>query len=387
VIATLVFATAVYGEIDRAALDRLAGASSSDQSNGRELAQAWQAISSGGVEDIPVLLSALEETDPVAVNWIGSAIDRILERTGTFPPSESLVELILNVDEGNRARIMGLELLQESDPSAARQVTTRLLDDPVSELRSLAVDDLLATVDSESDQETRLEVYQRAYASARDAQQVATIAKSLRELGEEVDLIEKFGYLMHWRIIGPFDTEGGDGFDTVYPPESLNLTNYLGNEGIDGEVEYAGKSGAIRWRDFISSSRLGIVDLNKAIEELRGAVAYGAVVFESATDQEVEFRLRQQNAFKLWLNGNLLMAQPIGHTGNSFDQYRVPARLVAGPNLIVVKSCQPAEEVDHPFLKNWQIGVRVCDSTGAAVLAQNRPPTPALDPPSDAPAE
>ena len=82
----------------------------------------------------------------------------------------------------------------------------------------------------------------------------------------------------------------------------------------------------------------------------------------------------------MWLNGKLVFEQPIGHTGNFFDQYTVPVKLQAGPNLILIKSCQTPGPAEHPFLKNWQFGLRVCDATGAAVLAANRQPTPELDP-------
>ncbi len=181
-------------------------------------------------------------------------------------------------------------------------------------------------------------------------------------------------------MIGPFDYLDGKGFDTAYPPESLTLDNYSANDGMYSSVPHEGKEGPLKWKSLTNTARNGVVDLNQAIGELRDSVAYAATVFESDGEQQVQLRLRQQNSAKVWLNGELVFSQPIGHTGNFFDQYIVPVTFKDGPNLILVKSCQWAGPVYHPFVGNWQLGVRVTDATGNAILAVNRPPTPELDP-------
>ena len=133
-------------------------------------------------------------------------------------------------------------------------------------------------------------------------------------------------------------------------------------------------------RAYTTTARNGNVDLNKAIGEHLDAVGYGAAIFDSERDQPAELRLRQQNSAKVWVNGDLVFSQAIGHTGNFFDQYIVPVDLKKGPNLILVKSCQWPGPVEHPFFRNWQLSVRVTDQTGDAILSTNRPPTPELDP-------
>jgi hypothetical protein len=75
----------------------------------------------------------------------------------------------------------------------------------------------------------------------------------------------------------------------------------------------------------------------------------------------------------------MVMAQPVGHTGNFFDQYTVPVTLRKGANLIVVKSVQIEPPQADPWFSAWQFCVRVSDETGAAILATDRPPTPAVD--------
>ena len=62
------------------------------------------------------------------------------------------------------------------------------------------------------------------------------------------------------------------------------------------------------------------------------------------------------------------------HRGMRIDQYRIPVQLKAGENSILIKLCQ--NEQTEEWTVQWQFQLRVCDSSGAAVLAQNRKPTP-----------
>ena len=177
--------------------------------------------------------------------------------------------------------------------------------------------------------------------------------------------------MIDWYIVGPFDNTGGEQFETAYPPESLSLQAY--EDIVSGDVgTMDGKSGKIAWKKVQAKATNGDVALNDEIQKLRDVLGYGATVFVSDGPQQVDVRLRLQNSFKIWLNGKLLLAQPVGHTGNSFDQYKVRADLQPGKNLLVVKSCQVNLSGATEFYDNWHFCVRVCDSTGAAILSSDR---------------
>jgi hypothetical protein len=45
-----------------------------------------------------------------------------------------------------------------------------------------------------------------------------------------------------------------------------------------------------------------------------------------------------------------------------------------GPNTLLIKLCQNADVKD--WTKEWEFQLRVCDSTGTAILATDRPPRP-----------
>ncbi len=381
---------AVHADWDATVLTTLREATS-DASQAPRLAAAWKAAADAPLDALPTVLAAFDDASPVAINWLSPLVDRIGEQgdLSRAPAVLDALEAFVR-DDGHavRGRETALELLRGQDEGRATRIANELLDDRAARLRRPAVESLMERAQAASDADEKRRLFERAFDAARDEDQIIQSGVALRDMGVPIDFIRKFGSLMHWQLIGPFAYDNGAGFDTAYPPESMNLDNYDGEQGIFSAHEFDGKEGKLQWRSYANTGRNGVVDLNKAIGELRDAVVYGAVIFEVAEEQEVEIRLRQQNSFKLWLNGELLLAQPVGHTGNFFDQYRVPATMQRGQNLLLIKSCQWAGEASHPFLKNWQIGVRVCDATGGAILAVNRPPTPELDPlPDSKPAE
>jgi hypothetical protein len=140
---------------------------------------------------------------------------------------------------------------------------------------------------------------------------------------------------------------------------------------IDLAAAYDGKAGKVRWKDFVTTSELGNVDLQTAIGKEKEAVAYALAEFESSTDQPVEIRVGSLTAAKVWVNHELVMARYDAFTGTRMDSYVARARLKAGKNTILVKLSKEAPP--EPRFDKWWFQLRVCDPTGAAVLAANRP--------------
>ena len=384
-VGALLFAHETAADLDGESIRVIQTAVTDGTTDQASLAAAWRNVATAEMADLPDVLAAFDQATPVGVNWLSSAVDGILQRAKRDGQSVSPVVLsqyVLDVGRGSRSRQMALELLRDASPDTVDAIVLDLKNDPEAVMRYPAIELLLQSAKEETDAVKQLNAYQEIFDLALDEKHVVQSVVALREHGHSVDHIRKFGLLMHWQIIGPFDYADGGGFDEAYPPESLSLENFAGASGIYSNVNYPGKTSGetVGWKAYVNTSRNGSVDLNKAVGELRDAVAYGATVFESDREQSVELRLRQQNSAKLWLNGDLVFSQSIGHTGNFFDQYIVPVKLRKGPNLILVKSCQWAGAAEHPFLKNWQLSVRVTDATGNAVLATNRPPTPQLDP-------
>ncbi|MFP6603334.1 MAG: hypothetical protein VB862_12460, partial [Pirellulaceae bacterium] len=212
--------------------------------------------------------------------------------------------------------------------------------------------------------ETRLlqqVIYRQTLNAARDDDQIKVIVQKLKKLGVQVDLPRHFGFLMNWKTIGPFENKGRKGFATVFPPEKeLNLT-----------AQYQGTEGAVKWQDYQTNQDYGMVDINQPYGMLKEVLAYAVTDFNSATEQEVELRLGCKNAWKVWLNGELLFQRDEYHRGMRLDQYRLKAKLKQGRNVIMLKLCQN-EQMEN-WTKEWQFQLRVCDATGTAILSTSRP--------------
>ena len=166
---------------------------------------------------------------------------------------------------------------------------------------------------------------------------------------------------MRWKVIGPFDNTDRKGFAVTYPPE----------EEIDFGASYDGKDGKVKWSDFSTADSFGMVDVNLEFGELKQVVAYAHTIYESEDANLVQFRLGCKNAWKVWLNGELLFQRDEYHRGMRLDQYRLKAKLKQGRNVIMLKLCQN-EQMEN-WTKEWQFQLRVCDSTGTAILSTTRP--------------
>jgi hypothetical protein len=333
-------------------------------------AEAWQTLASASGDDLPQLIHALRDANPLAANYLRAAIDALVERevaAGRSLPLSSLSEILLDAKAGEPARAMAFDLIQRTEPGAAAQLVPGFLHDSNVQLRRLAVARLIdeaATVDKENRASAALLLYQHAMSAARDVDQIKSLATLLSKKGRPVDLPRQFGFLMHWEAIGPFDNTKGEGFERVYPPETE----------WKPEAAYAGKSGEVRWQPLVTSDPYGKVDFNVPFSMLKETVAYARTVFTSEKDQDVELRLGCKNAWKIWVNGKLIFGRDEYHRGQRIDQYILPAKFRTGPNEILVKCCQNEQTQD--WTVQWEFQLRVCDSTGTAILAADRPPTP-----------
>jgi len=241
------------------------------------------------------------------------------------------------------------------DPEAPARLMPQLLDDPSLELRRDAVQRVLNEAAATTEDAVKTERYQAALQHARDLDQVQVCTDALEKLGHKVDTAKHLGFLLSWKLIGPFDNTEGKGFDVAYPPE----------KELDYMAKYPGKSGEVAWMDHATEDSYGVVDLAVALDKHKGAIAYAAAEFEVPETRSVDFRLGCINANKLWVNGELITANEVYHAGMNLDQYLGTAKLKPGKNTILVKVCQ--NEQTENWAQRWQFQLRVTDSLGGAV--------------------
>ena len=280
-------------------------------------------------------------------------------------PIEDLKVFLLDTTNDPEARAFTFDLIRKVDAVAAEALIPGMVNDPSMTLRRGAVQRLLAEAnacDKGKWQAESIKRYREALDVARTVDQINEATKGLRELGVVVDLPSEFGFLTHWKVAGPFDNTGRTGFETVFPPE----------EGVDLDATYEGKAGEVEWEDLATADEYGMVNLPFGM--LKEVTGYAYTVFESEEAREVELRLGCKSAWKVWVNGELLFGRDEYHRGMRIDQYRMSAKLKKGENEILVKACQ--DQQTQEWTVEWQFQLRVCDATGTAVLAANRPETP-----------
>jgi hypothetical protein len=354
------------GEADLAtALDRLKAVG--PMGAGNAAAQdAWLQVVAAGPDQLCTVLAAFEGSNPLAENWLRGAADAIAERAlanGNGLPAQDLEAFILDQSHAPRARRVAFEWLARVDPSAPDRLIPRFLNDANLEFRREAVERLrvLARQRAEAGEETAAAaLLEEAFNAARDEDQIEALAQELEKRGKQVDLVRHYGFICVWRLIAPFDNTDQRAFDVEYPPE----------KELAFSARYTGKAGAeAAWFEHATEDPHGLVDLNKAIGPVKGAVAYACAEFHAAEPREAELRLSTVNAVKLWLNGEPLLEKEVYHSGTALDQYVAPARLRRGRNVILLKICQ--NEQTEPWAQDWSFRLRVCDKVGTAVLPSN----------------
>ena len=334
------------------------------EGNGHEDAVlAAQSLSKLESQYLPRLLDAAKDTNPIVANWLRGIIFAVANSSKSLN-DEMLENYIASRSNNVTGRAIAMELLKRSNPESANKLIKSSLDDPSLLIREMAVKVQIdkASDLAKGDQKTNaIKEYHIALSAARHPQQLASIVKSLSELGDTVTLAEAFSMILSWHSVGPFDNVGGEGYDTVYLPEEL----FTANGTIDLGASYKGKSGQVTWKVIESDNEKGAIDVAEAYEKEKGAVAYLYTEFDSPKNQKAQIRLSSKNANKVYLNGKEVMANHVYHSGGAIDQYIAGVDLQAGLNRILMKLCQ--NEQTESWAQEWQFQFRITDPNGAGL--------------------
>jgi hypothetical protein len=342
-----------------------------DGKGSKEASKAWERVAKADIDQLPEVLAGMDGAGALTRNWLRSALDAILERAGSEKKPLPLVALetfLLEKRHDGQARRFAYELILERDKTAADRFLPKMLDDPSPELRRDAVARVLGeaeTLRKADNKAEALPLFRKALAAARDPKQINQAARSLRDLGEKVDLNTQLGLVLDWKLLGPFPNPEQKGMDTVYAPEKK----------LDLGAEYEGKDAKkIRWIDYLSKDDLGVIDLNAGVGKHTDAVAFALTEFTSKKDQDVAIRIGCYTAFKLWVNGTEVLDRRDAYAGMALDHYQTKVHLKKGKNILLLKVCQE-DPAKLTLAQLWRFQLRVCDAGGAAVLSTTRPST------------
>ncbi|SRR6056297_1634844 len=316
-------------------------------------------------DDLPKLLDAMRDVDPVAENWLRGIITDVARKAEGLP-TESLADYAMDRSNNPIGRGMAMELVRTETPEQATKLIDQCLDDPSLPLREMAVEQAIDKARSAAagDKSSAIAIYQAALTNARQPKQLQTIVEALNKLGESVSLGGAFAMITDWQAVGPFDNVDGVGFAAVYPPEQ----QFASSAVVDLAAKPEGKHGVVSWKEVKGSDDDGKVDLAKAFDKEKGAVAYLYTEFDSPSEQAVQVRLSCITANKVWINGREVMANEVYHSGSAIDQYTADAKLRAGTNTILLKICQ--NEQTESWAQEWEFQFRLTDPNGKALTSE-----------------
>lgn len=331
----------------------------------KEASVAAVQLQKSGIENLTQVLAGMDGANPLATNWLRGVAEAIalshVEQGKELPIAE-LEKFFAQTKHSPRGRRLAYELIASVDPMAEQRLIPPLQTDPSLELRYDAIRLAMekgAKLEKE-DKEAATKLYREAFANVREVEQTKQLAAKLKELGETVDMPTRMGFVVDWRLIGPFDNSQDLGWDKAFEPEKK----------VDFAAECKGVSGPVKWIEHHTDDEFGNVDLNAVLGKHKGAIAYAAAEFISDKDQTVDIRLGCINANKIWVNGELVTANRVYHTGMVIDQYQGQAKLKKGKNLILVRISQ--NEQTEPWAQDWKFQLRVSDALGGPILAQDR---------------
>ncbi len=332
---------------------------------GKETALARKAVANLTASgSLMATLKGFKGSSPLAVNWLRNAFEEIVEasKKDAKPlPVDELKSFIADRSESPVARRLAYETLRNQDPTVEDQLIPDMLLDPSPEFRRDAVAKLIKEA-SAAEAPAATPIYQKALSGAVHEDQVKEIAEALRKNGEVVNIQRHFGFLSTWMVAGPFDNKEEKGFAVAYAPE----TTVAEGKPLDSAAEYDGQLGKVKWQPVATEDDYGVLDIAKQIQNYKGSLMYASTTWKSERDQNVELRLGTPNAWKLWVNGKLVFEREEYHRSSAMDQYKVPVSLKAGENVLLLKVCQNEQTQD--WAQRYQFQLRVCDSTGSAVL-------------------
>jgi hypothetical protein len=236
------------------------------------------------VEQLPLLLAGMDGATPLARNWIRAAVDEIVDSAerGKKPlPTVGLENFLVDTNHDPQARRLAFDLLVQQDKTASDRFLPKMVHDPSPELRRDAIGRVLDEAEKLLNAEKKAEarsLFQKAFLAARDKEQIDKAAKRLNDLGQAIDLAKHLGFILDWKLIGPFANVEQKGVETPYPPE----------KALNFKAEYDGKEGKVRWKDYVSKDENGIVDLNIGVGQHTEAVGYAATEFTSPAARDVD---------------------------------------------------------------------------------------------------
>lgn len=335
-------------------------------------ARQLQALPSSQVTKV---LAGFENSTQRGVNWL-RAIAADVSDNGPFQETQ-LRNFFADGSNDPDARYVAYQLLTQHDRDLSATLLESAETDPSLPLRFLKIQSLIdqgTSIMSENPEKAK-QIFRQVISNGRSPNQLEKASRQLGELGVDVNLADELGMMRRWWIVGPFDNTDSKNFDTAYVPENRYLESGVpfdsgaSDSGASDEPKpEQGKKGTVNWQLVESNDSLGMVDLNTPLSNEKDAAAYAFAKFTIRDGESIstaQARLGCITANKVWVNGKLVFANEVYHSGTRIDQYVDDCELVAGENTVMIKVMQNAQT--EPWAQDWQFQFRLTRPDGSAI--------------------
>jgi HEAT repeat protein len=223
------------------------------------------------------------------------------------------------------------------------------------DLSEFAIRALLGTANAlvaAKQNEKAIELFNEVARRGPSTEIMQAVTKGLAAAGAKVDMQGLLGVVTHWWVVGPFDLgEQNKGWNVDYvTEENVNLVG-----------RYMTGKRRVQWTPVVSKDPNGKINLRATLADTDNAIgyAYTEITVKDATDAVL--LLGVDDSEKVWVNGKKVYEQFVAR-GLTVDQDRVPVKLQAGVNKILLKIWQNS--------MGWEFCMRITLPDGRPVQVE-----------------
>lgn len=315
----------------------------------------------GGVDDPELEATLLEAAEqgsdlikPVALgSYLRLAARR--EGKGETEAARAMYHRALHLasqDEQRRQALQGLWAI--ASPESLPEVEPLLEDEGVRDEATGAAIAIAETLAESGETQRAKDLLNRIMGLKPPRHLANAAAERLRGLGEDTShFARQEGFVTHWWLTGPFPSENKAAWDQAFFPE----------QEVVLEKEYEADGRKFQWQAFVTPDVMGVVNLEPQFDPRQNVAAYAYTEITVAEAQDVLFKVGSDDDVKVWLNGQLIHANPASRPLR-VDEDVVPTRLEAGVNRILLKILQGGGQ--------WEFCLRITDRDSRPLAFEER---------------
>jgi HEAT repeat protein len=175
-----------------------------------------------------------------------------------------------------------------------------------------------------------LAAFQRAHELNPSLAALESLARARQSAGEAINIPATLGFITKWHLIGPF-RKAADG--------STWNAKLVDEPKINLAATYRDGDNERQWKLYAVTNDSGIIDLIQAIAPAEDAVAYAVATVHVDAATDARLMIGSDDGVRVWVNDKRVHDNPVDR-GVTIDQDRIPIKLDAADNQIIIKILQ-----------------------------------------------